>query len=510
MAIFSTKDKLTDEEVRSGLGYLTLDGVMSQSMATLTAGAFLTAFAIQLGASNFVIGLLAAIGPLSQLLQLPAIVLVEKVRNRRTITVFAAFISRLCFIVIALLPFFVGPKVAVAVLIVLLALNSSLGAIGGCSWNSWMRDFVPESIMGTYFSKRMRLATIAGIVLSLLGAAYLDVWKNNFPNHLTEGYSLLFVFGFVFGVFGVFFLSKVPETPMTSSGHEPLIKILGRPFRDANFRKLIAFMCSWNFAVNLAGPFFMVYMLKRLGLSMSSIIGLSILSQVMNFMFLRLWGSYTDRFSNKSVLRISGPLMLLAIFGWTFTTMPEKYFLTIPLLIVIHILMGVASAGVSLASGNIALKLAPKGQATAYLAANTVVNSIAAGIAPILGGKFADFFSVRELTWTLNYKSPGGMYDLPTLSLQGWDFFFFLSAIIGLYSMHRLAMIREEGQVDEKVVMRELLNQMRSQVRTMTSVEGIRQMVSFPFAILMNLKESVAPVGDDDKTRTTQIQEKPN
>ena len=36
------------------------------------------------------IGLLAAIGPLSQLLQLPAILLVEKVRNRRMITVVAA------------------------------------------------------------------------------------------------------------------------------------------------------------------------------------------------------------------------------------------------------------------------------------------------------------------------------------------------------------------------------------------------------------------------------------
>ncbi len=494
--MFEMKDTLTEREVRSGLRYLTLDGVMSQSMATLTAGAFLTAFAIQLGASNFVIGLLAAIGPLSQLLQLPGILLVEKVRNRRAITVFAALISRLCFLMVALLPFLVGPQVAVAALVVLLIVNSALGAIGGCSWNSWMRDFVPESIMGSYFSKRMRWATAAGIALSILGAGYLDLWKGRFPDHLTEGYCLLFVFGFVFGAMGVFCLNKVPETNMAAGEHEKIMTILSRPFRDENFRKLIAFMCSWNFAANLAGPFFMVYMLKRLGLSMSMIIGLSILSQVMNFLFLRLWGSYTDRFSNKSVLQICGPMMLVAIFGWTFTTMPETYFLTLPLLILIHILMGIASAGVSLANGNIALKLAPKGQATAYLAANTVANSVAAGIAPILGGKFADFFSARELTWTLTYKSPDEVFDLPTLSLQGWDFFFFLAAIIGLYSMHRLAMIREEGQVDEKIVMRELLGQVRSQVRTLTSIEGIRQMVSFPFAMLINFKDYIVQNGN--------------
>lgn len=84
---------------------------------------------------------------------------------------------------------------------------------------------------------------------------------------------------------------------------------------------------------------------------------------------------------------------MLSILAWTFTTMPDKYFLTMPILIGIHIVMGIAGAGVSLASGNIALKLAPKGQATAFLATNTISNSIVAGIAPILGGKFADLWT---------------------------------------------------------------------------------------------------------------------
>jgi MFS family permease len=167
--------------------------------------------------------------------------------------------------------------------------------------------------------------------------------------------------------------------------------------------------------------------------------------------------------------------------------MPEKYFLTIPLLILIHMVMGMSSAGVSLASGNISLKLAPKGQATAYLAANTIANSIAAGIAPILGGKFADFFAGRELAWTLNYKSPTGEFVLPTLNLQQWDFFFAFAFLLGLYALHRLAMIKEIGEVDEKIVARELFTEVRTQVRTLSSVEGVRQMVSFPFSVLRNL-----------------------
>jgi MFS family permease len=483
-----TSEVLSEQEVRNGLKMVIRDGVASQAMGVLTSGAFLVAFAVKLGASNFVIGLLAAIGPLSQLLQLPSIVLVEKIRNRRAIVVFAAALSRLCWLGIAMMALLTGAETAISFLLVLLVINSALGAIAGCSWNSWMRDLIPENILGSFFSKRMRISTGVGIIVSLAAAAYLDVWKKHFAAHELAGYSILFIGGFGAGVLGLFFLWSTPEPNMhTDGGRQGLLRLIGRPFKDENFRKLMAFLCSWNFAVNLAGPFFMVYMLRRLGLSMSFIIALSILSQVVNFTFLKVWGRFTDHFSNKSVLAVCGPLFIFSILAWTFTTMPERYFLTIPLLVSIHIVMGLAGAGVSLASGNISLKLAPKGQATAYLATNTIMNSIAAGIAPILGGKFADFFAKRQLDWTLKYTSPGGEFVLPTLNLQQWDFFFAFAFIIGLYSIHRLSMIKEAGEVEEKVVVNELFNEVRGQVRILSSVEGLRQMVAFPFSILRGL-----------------------
>ena len=498
--MFKTEETLSENQIQTALKNIIRDGVSSQVMGILTGGAFLIAFAVKLGASNFVIGLLAAIGPLSQLLQLPSIFLVEKIRNRRLITVAAAGLSRLCWLIIALSPFIFPAKIAIGVLLVLLIAVSAFGAVSGCSWNSWMRDSIPENIMGSFFSKRMRIATGVGIGVSIVAAVFLDFWKGRFADQELAGYSILFLVGFAAGLAGLLFLAKTPEIKMpVIEGKQKILKLLSQPFRDENFRKLIAFMCSWNFAVNLAGPFFMVYMLKRLGLSMSFIIGMSILSQVFNFLFLKIWGRYTDRFSNKSVLAISGPLFIFSILAWTFTTMPEKYVLTIPLLIVIHIVTGLSSAGVSLASGNISLKLAPKGQATVYLATNTIANSIAAGIAPILGGKFADFFAGRELAWTLKYTSPGGEFALPTLNLQQWDFFFAFAFLIGLYALHRLAMVREEGEVEEKIVAQELFTEVRTQVRTLSSVEGVRQMVSFPISMVRSITERMIPNGGKKK-----------
>jgi len=483
-----TQDWLDDQQVRSGLSYVIKDGIASQAMGTLTGGAFLVAFAVKLGASNLVIGLLAAIGPLAQLLQLPSILLVERIRNRRIIVLVAAAMSRLCWLFVALIPFLFGIRSGLTVLLAAMIGASAFGAVSGCSWNSWMRDLIPQNILGVFFARRMRIAAFVGIVLSLAVAAYLDLWKKFFAELELHGYSILFFSGFAAGAIGLYFIAKIPEPRMSRAEDKPgITAILTRPFRSENFRKLIAFSCSWSFAVNLAAPFFTVYMLKRLGLSMSLIIGLSVLSQLLNFAFLRIWGKFTDRFSNKSVLAISGPLFIFSILAWTFTTMPEKYFLTIPLLVVIHAVMGLASAGISLASGNIGLKLAPQGQATAYLATHTIANSIAAGIAPVLGGKFADLFAGRELAWTLTYSGPVRHLTLPTLNLQQWDFFFALAFLIGLYSLHRLSMVKEVGEVEEKVVIAELFAEVTNQARTLSSVDGLRQMVSFPFSIIRTL-----------------------
>ena len=310
------------------------------------------------------------------------------------------------------------------------------------------------------------------------------MWGKHFgPEGFTQ-YTVLFLAGVAAGTLGLIAMARMPEPRMIIPDSRPsLMRQLAKPFRDTNFRRLMWFLSAWSFALNLAGPFFMVYMLKRLGLNMSTIIGLTVLNQTMNFAFLRLWGRYTDHFSNKSVLLICGPLLLFSILAWTFTTMPEKYFLTMPLLIVIHAVIGIASAGLSLATANIALKLAPAGESTIYLATNSLVSSAAAGIAPILGGKFADFVAGRELAWTLKYTTPSAVYSLPTLNLQQWDFFFFLAFLVGLYALAQLRKVKEIGEVQENIILHNLMAQVRVQVRTLSSVEGLRQMVAMPAGV---------------------------
>lgn len=91
---FRQESDISEARLESGLRYLISDGICSQTMGVLTGGAFLVAFALQLGASNFVVGMFAAIMPLCQLLQIPSILLVEKFRNRKALVVIPVLVSR--------------------------------------------------------------------------------------------------------------------------------------------------------------------------------------------------------------------------------------------------------------------------------------------------------------------------------------------------------------------------------------------------------------------------------
>ncbi len=471
--------ELTPDETERGLSNILYDGLTTHAFVTLTSGIFLIAFALDLGASNIGIGLLAAIPPLAELVQIPAVGLIEKIRNRRLITVITSIASRSLWLLVALIPFLLSPQAGIVCLVFLLIVYSCISSVKHCGWKSWMRDLIPDQILGMYFSRRMAISFAAGIVLSLGAGYFLDHWQNGGGGSAVTGYAIIFAVGSFIGIAGTWFLIKTPEPIMIIRHDVPLRRRMTAWYGDPNFRNLIIFLALWSFAVNLAAPFVTVYLLKRLSLDITTIIVLSIVSQLASILSFPFWGSIADRFSNKSVLKVAGPLFVLCFLALTFTNFPEPHVLTMPLLVIIHIVMGLSTAGVTLAAGNIGLKLAPKGSATSYLAGISIFTALAAGIAPIIGGFIVDHLAECELAWNLSWKSPGIHITIPTLHLLHWDFFFVLAFVLGLYSIHRLMYVKEEGEIDEPIFIDSLIAYGKD-MRNFSTAGGIRNIMRFP------------------------------
>jgi hypothetical protein len=72
------------DDLRHALRLILWDSLASEAMGTLTTGVFLVGLAVALDASNFMIGVLAAIPFFVQLLQVPAVLLIERIRCSRS------------------------------------------------------------------------------------------------------------------------------------------------------------------------------------------------------------------------------------------------------------------------------------------------------------------------------------------------------------------------------------------------------------------------------------------
>ena len=89
---------------------------------------------------------------------------------------------------------------------------------------------------------------------------------------------------------------------MDSQHSESFRSLVRLPLRDTGFRSLLGFIAFWNFSINLATPFFVVFMLERLMLPMRAVTALIVLQQLVAVLSVRIWGTLSDRYSNKAVL----------------------------------------------------------------------------------------------------------------------------------------------------------------------------------------------------------------
>lgn len=481
--------------------WLTWEGAASMGFGSITGSGFLAAYALLMGANNFQIGVLAALPFLLQPAQILMIVVVERLKMRKALAVSSWTLAQALWIPVALIPVFmeVPSAPAVSALLGLVALRSLLAAATAANYNGWLRDLVPSNLLGSFFSRRLTLATSAAIVFGLGASFFVDFWNTQNPGDAgVFGYTIAMLAGAIFiGMASPVFMALVPEPLMQvpSGGRPSLTDNLTMPLRDSNFRQLMNFLFFRGFTANLAIPFFAVYMLQRIGLPLSAVIALTVVSQLTNILFLRVWGPMADRLGSKAVLSVCTSLLLLVILGWTFTTLPDRYFLTIPLLVVLHIFAGISIAGINVATGVIGMKLAPTGNAAPYLAGASLATNLGSGLAPLVGGRFADFFSVRAFSISVEWIDPTRTVDLPALSLTGYDFLFAIAFILGLAAMNTLTTIREEGETSREAVMEELMAGSADMTRAVSSVPGLRLAAQFPYSYLRHVPGVDVAVG---------------
>ncbi len=448
-------------------------------MGVFTGGIVLTGFAIALGASEFVFGLLAAIPAAANLFQIQASRILERTGERRNLVVRFAAAHRIMWILIALtalIPFGDSQGYRIWIFLILFSIASLLGLFSAVPFISWLIDLVPQRVRGRYFAMRTFMGGTVGILLGIGAGKFIDFWKATGISPEIAGFSILMIAGAGSGLWSVSLLSKLHHPPFVRpKKQEPFLHSLREPFRNSDYRKLFLFRIMTDLAGGVAAPFIGLYMLTSAHLGFTFVATLATISTLANLLTLPTWGRLCDRYGYKPVIAIciGGKVLFTAL--WLFTSSE-----TIWLFVVIH-LLSTFDAGLGLAIPNLIYKTVPQERRPLYIAVDGSVVGIAATTAPLIGGVLAGLFQHLEVT-------------IGAFHLEHLKFIFLLSTLLRIATLPFLRRVKEPEAARPVDVIRVLLP-----FRDIDIFEGFQQMVELLLTPARYIRDRVGPGSEDDR-----------
>ncbi len=391
-----------------------LEAPVATVQMALAGGAFQTGFALYLGCSEFVIGMIAAIPSFAGLLQLLASGIAGRFGARKRLVPWLALISRLLWVPMFLIPFVLPHPLWVEAFLILTGIASVAGNISAPLWTAWISDLVPEDNRGRYFGQRNMYGGIVSLIVPVVGGWFLDTETKSHALSQPVTFALIFGFAslFALGSFGLGMSSPdVPSQEAQATVIEPgtkrglgqaltdLQNLYAAPFADQNFRRFMIFATGFGVAQNIAGQFFTVYQLKILHLDYTALQLLGGVATLASLAAMPLWGYLADKYGNKPILTLCCIMVLAPPFLWLLAV-PDgisglwaisadggfRLSYTKLDITVLNLIAGMGWAGVGLTQFNLMIGIAPSAQRTVYISAIAAVGGIAGGIAPLVGG----------------------------------------------------------------------------------------------------------------------------
>jgi len=339
---------------------------------------YLALYAVALGASIGMVGVLAAVSNLLAAVSMwPGSHFAERTRKYKLIVmVSGGVISRLPALLLASIPWITTGNPAFALVLIAAATKGFSGNFIMPAWSAFSAEFVPEGLRGRYFSSRNFARQVAD-----LGTAPLAGFIIYHFGGLT-GWQLAWVMAFALGMASTGFFGRIPD----ESHFAPVeYNVAARPeksasaLRDARLLWFVGASAFFQLSVMVAGPFFSVYFVERLGAS-TLWVGVTFAAMPLAGLISQpLMGRLNDRLGPKWLLVVSGLLFPLAPWFWLIATDPWQ-------IIIPNAIAGVLWSANLLASFNLLLEIAPADKRPSYSGLHQAGMFFAAFVGPLAGG----------------------------------------------------------------------------------------------------------------------------
>jgi len=353
-----------------------IDGSLYSVMAGLT-GPFWGAFAVRLGASDYMLGLLSSLPALIGLIsQIPSALLIDKYPNRQKPTLVYSMVHRcfyFFFAVLALAP--VPAHLKAWAFIIAFSVMNFPATAAGIAWTAMMGEMFEPRSRARIFGERNMVCTFVSLVSTVLAGSFLDHvgWPWNY------GFLYLVSYGFVFGSW--IYLRKLKETPLGSDERSKVPAGL-RAFKvallDTSFLRFILAVFAIHVGLHLPAALWTILWVKVMGLSNTWLGLFSTAAGVMSFLSFRKWGEWSEKKGNLWVLIITGGAHIIFPLIYAHFRSPYVY-------LVLNALGGFFGAGFGLSIFNALLDVSPDASRPTYIAIYNTLIGMSGFIWPLAG-----------------------------------------------------------------------------------------------------------------------------
>lgn len=380
---------------------------------------FFTPFILFLGATARHVGILnGSINLFSSFIQLFSAEIVERFKSRKKMV--GIFIAVQLAALAAIVALTLSGAMNYWIFIVLAVLFVASGTIFHPAWLSFLCDLVGETRRGEYFGWRSRNLGLLAVAGMIAGGFILHGMEQK---NLLLGFCLLFSLGWLMRLFSLLTLQRMEEPPSTYNKEDvfSFLQFFLR-LKKSNFAKFVIFVAAMNFSVNLAAPYFAVFMLQDLGFNYLVYSMITIIAPLTLFLNVHRWGRHADKVGSLKIIKLTSRLFPFIPLLWILNQSPWYLFC-------VEMFSGFLWAGFNLCTANFIYDAASPQKRTRCIAYFNVVNGFALSCGALLGG-----FMIKYL---------------PPLSGHKLLMLFFISAIFRLaVSLILPRMIKEVRHVE--------------------------------------------------------------
>jgi MFS family permease len=356
------------------------------------AGTFMSVFALRLGATTAQVGWLAALPALVNVVWLmPAARLIERQRRRQSLILWAGFLQRLGYLLLAVMPFLLATG-QVEALIIINTLITLPAAIINTAITALIPDLTSPERRGQVVSVRWLLLSAVATAAALLGGGLLDLMP------VPLNYQVLFGVGTLLSLIGLYYLRRIrmPRVVMRDQAVPAKERLSWQRLRDSlsgvwsqrPFMRftLASFVFYWG--LYLPAALWSVLRVRDLGASDTWIGLIAVVIDASTIGGYFYWGKISARRGNRWVL-------IVTAFGVAVYTLLTALVPTIGWMIPTSILGGLSWSGCNLALFSVMLAVCPAERRPTYVALYTALMNIAAFAAPMLGAALSDWAGIR-------------------------------------------------------------------------------------------------------------------